>query len=305
LAPKRFIRPGRTRQQFVFSVWAPNAQTVELVFAQFDAKQCSSGYIDDDGNGIDTSVGENGAFPLFAQGGGIFATDLTRSPALADYETFSQRLYMFRITNEQGERHYKTDLWSRNQVGRGAINPHGQQHTGSFQDLEATVSCSVVTDPDLVTKNFDDMGFPKRELIPAHEFWKDEFTLGLPLPQCIEDLTVYELHVASLAFGTSDAGGFSDALAFLDRLVDLGVNAIELLPVPKFHGDRHWGFGSSHFFCVQTSGGGGDEFKCFVRACHQRGIAVILDVVYNHFLSQDGERSEWGYDSEPSKSPDS
>jgi 1,4-alpha-glucan branching enzyme len=301
---QKVYRAGATSPAIRFSIWAPNAQTVEVVFSRFDAKQFSSGYIDDDGNGIDTSVGESGAFPLFAQGSGIFATDLTRSPALADYDTFSQRLYMFRITNEQGERHYKTDLWSRNQVGRGAINPHGQQYTGSFQDLEGAVSCSVVTDPDFVAKDFDDIGFPRRELIPAHEFWKDEFTLGVPLPRRIEELIVYELHVASLAFGTSDAGRFSNALAFLDRLVDLGVNAVELLPVHKFHGDRHWGFGSSHFFCVQTSGGGGDDFKCFVRACHQRGIAVILDVIYNHFLSQDDERSEWGYDSNPSKSPE-
>jgi 1,4-alpha-glucan branching enzyme len=54
---------------------------------------------------------------------------------------------------------------------------------------------------------------------------------------------------------------------------------------------------------LQTSAGGANQLKHFVRACHQRGIAVILDVVHNHFATQDNERSEWGYDSDPNLSP--
>ncbi|MGP6158756.1 MAG: hypothetical protein ACLPYS_14840 [Vulcanimicrobiaceae bacterium] len=296
--------PGMDSPAIRSAVWAPNAQNVELVFAQFDAEQFSGGYIDDDGNGIDASVGQNGAFPLFAQGDGIFATDLARSPSLTDYEAFSQRLYMFRITNEQGERYYKTDLWSRNQVGRGVINPHGQKYTGTFEDLDETVSCSIVTDPDLVATSVYDAGWPRRDLISAGEFWRDEFTPGLHLPQRAEDFIVYELHVSSFATVANDASPLANALALLDRLVDLGVNVIELFSVPSFTNlSRHWWLGSSHFFCVQTSVGGGDELKLFVRACHRKGVAVILDVFYSG-LSQDGGRSQWGYDSDPSESPE-
>ena len=63
------------------------------------------------------------------------------------------------------------------------------------------------------------------------------------------------------------------------------------------------GYGTSLFFSLQTSAGGANQLKHFVRACHQRCIAVILDVVYNHFATQDNERSEWGYGSDPNLSP--
>ena len=92
-------------------------------------------------------------------------------------------------------------------------------------------------------------------------------------------------------------------MAFVDKLAELGVNAVELLPVLEFDGDLQWGYGTSLFFCLQTSAGGANQLKHFVRACHQRGIAVILDVVYNHFATTDNERSEWGYDSDPNVAP--
>jgi 1,4-alpha-glucan branching enzyme len=111
------------------------------------------------------------------------------------------------------------------------------------------------------------------------------------------------LHVGSLGFPSISGGTFADAMAFVDKLVDLGVNAVELLPVLEFDGDLQWGYGTSLFFCLQTSAGGANQLKHFVRACHQRGIAVILDVVYNHFATTDNERSEWGYDSDPNVAP--
>src|SRR5262249_7122536 len=64
-------------------------------------------------------------------------------------------------------------------------------------------------------------------------------------------------------------------------------------------GDRQWGYGTSLFFCMQTSAGGGNQLKHFVRACHRRGIAVILDVVDNHFATANKERSGWSYNSHP------
>jgi 1,4-alpha-glucan branching enzyme len=280
-----------------FSVWAPLAQKVDVVIARFDAVTFTSGYIDDAGGGVDA------AYPLFAQGSGVWSTDLARSPALADYSAFFERLYMFRIVNEQGETTYKTDLWSRNQIGRGMTNPGGRAWTGSYLELDGTVSCSVVADPDLVTADPGDTGWPKHSLIPAAEFWQSEFQHGLGVPQRIGDLIIYELHIGSLGFGSTASGTFADAIALVDALVDLGINAVELMPVLEYDGNRQWGYGTSHFFCLQSSSGGGNQLKYFVRECHRKGLAVILDVVYNHFLTADGERSEWGYDSNPAAAP--
>src|SRR4029077_19075912 len=74
------------------------------------------------------------------------------------------------------------------------------------------------------------------------------------------------------------------------------VNAIELLPLSEFSGSQAWGYGNTHHFVIESSAGGRDKFKHFVRECHRRGIAVIQDVVYNHFDSN-SVRAEYEYDS--------
>jgi 1,4-alpha-glucan branching enzyme len=71
---------------------------------------------------------------------------------------------------------------------------------------------------------------------------------------------------------------------------------VELLPMSEFSGIG-WGYGDSHHFVIESTAGGRDHYKHFVRECHRRGIAVIQDVVYNHF-DPDAERSEWAYDSD-------
>jgi 1,4-alpha-glucan branching enzyme len=210
---------------------------------------------------------------------------------------------MYRITNEQNSPTYKVDIFSRNQVGRGGTNPGGAHYNGSYRDLDGIVSCSVVSDPDLLTQDFSDTGIAKQTLIPEEQFWASEYTAGRLPPQNIQDLIIYELHVGSLGFPSYSSGTFANAMEFVDKLADLGVNAVELLPVLEFEGDLQWGYGTSLFFCLQTSAGGGNQLKHFVRACHQRGLAVILDVVYNHFATADNERSEWGYDSDPNVAP--
>jgi 1,4-alpha-glucan branching enzyme len=270
------------------------------VFAPFDLTAgAPSGYISDDGTGIDPTAA---VVPLRSQGG-VWESDVGTTPALANFDDYLNRLYMYRVTNEQGAKTYKVDIFSRNQAGRGATNPGGAHYSGSYQDLDGIVSCSVVSDPDQLTRDFTDTGIQKRTLIPAEEFWASEYAGGLVPPQNLADLIIYELHVGSLGFPSTAAGTFADAMAFVERLNELGVNAVELLPVLEFDGDLQWGYGTSLFFCLQTSAGGANQLKHFVRACHQRGIAVILDVVYNHFATQDNERSEWGYDSDPNISP--
>jgi maltooligosyltrehalose trehalohydrolase len=88
----------------------------------------------------------------------------------------------------------------------------------------------------------------------------------------------YELHV-----GTFTPGGTLDAAAErLDDLAALGVDVVELMPVSAFHGERGWGYDGVDLYAVHTAYGGPDALQRFVDACHERGLAVCLDVVYNH-----------------------
>ena len=89
---------------------------------------------------------------------------------------------------------------------------------------------------------------------------------------------IYELHVGTFtAEGTFDA-----AIGRLDHLRDLGVHAVELMPVATFPGRHGWGYDGINLWAVHEPYGGPDGLKRFVDACHERGLAVLLDVVYNH-----------------------
>jgi maltooligosyltrehalose trehalohydrolase len=92
------------------------------------------------------------------------------------------------------------------------------------------------------------------------------------------DHVIYELHVGTF----SHAGTFDGAIEHLDALVELGVSAVEVMPVAQFPGTRNWGYDGVFPFAVQNSYGGPVAFQRFVDACHHRGLAVVLDVVYNH-----------------------
>jgi maltooligosyltrehalose trehalohydrolase len=104
--------------------------------------------------------------------------------------------------------------------------------------------------------------------------WTDEQWENLPL----EDYVLYELHT-----GTFTPGGTFAALEEkLDYLVELGVNAIEIMPVAQFPGSRNWGYDGVFPYAVQDSYGGARGLQRLVDVCHQKGLAVVLDVVYNH-----------------------
>ncbi len=97
------------------------------------------------------------------------------------------------------------------------------------------------------------------------------------------ELVAYEMHLGTFHAPHADqVGTFATATAKLKYLAELGVNAIELMPVAEFEGSRSWGYNPAHLFAVETAYGGSRAFKAFVKACHRHGIAVILDVVYNH-----------------------
>ncbi|ONH32239.1 alpha-amylase family glycosyl hydrolase [Pseudofrankia asymbiotica] len=251
-------------ERILFRVWAPHARAVEVAFGG------ESGYIADDGHGEDAAIAR---LPMRPGPDGVWEA------SAAGFAGWAGRRYLYRVTREDGSVAWRTDMYSRQQCGGGDVNPRGAHYDGTAADLDGTVSCSVVVDPR-----------PQ----PA-DFWADEFDPASPVPRRVEDLVIYELHVGALGFGETRAGTFADAVAFVDYLADLGVNAVELLPVLEFSGTRSWGYGTSHFLAVEKSAGGRDGLAGFVRACHRRGIAVLVDLVFNHY-TQDAERAAWMYD---------
>lgn len=116
--------------------------------------------------------------------------------------------------------------------------------------------------------------------------WTDDGWKGLPL----EDLILYEIHVGTF----TPEGSFDAIIPRLDVLRETGINALELMPVAQFPGDRNWGYDGVFPYAVQNSYGGPEGLKRLVDACHQRGIAVILDVVYNHLGPEGNHFSSFG-----------
>ena len=105
--------------------------------------------------------------------------------------------------------------------------------------------------------------------------WSDERWQASPLSSAV----IYEMHVGTF----SPEGTFDGATAKLGHLVSLGVTHVELMPVAEFPGDFGWGYDGVALFAVREQYGGPDGLKRFVDVCHALGIAVLLDVVYNHF----------------------
>jgi len=115
---------------------------------------------------------------------------------------------------------------------------------------------------------------PSRIVDPGSFVWTDAAFRAVPLP----DALIYEIHVGTF----SDAGTFDAAIAHLDHLVSLGVTHVELMPVNEFAGDRGWGYDGVDLYAPHHAYGGPEGMARFVDAAHARGLAVILDVVYNH-----------------------
>lgn len=103
------------------------------------------------------------------------------------------------------------------------------------------------------------------------------------------ETVVYEMHIGTFndPFPGGAVGTFAQAVQRLDDLADLGINAIELMPVAEFAGDYSWGYNPAHPFAVESAYGGAHGLKQFVDAAHARGIAVYGDVVHNHWGPSD------------------
>ena len=113
-------------------------------------------------------------------------------------------------------------------------------------------------------------------------------------PPALNDLFIYEMHMGTFP-SSSSPSRFVAATNKLDYLKSLGVNAVELMPVAEFPTDSSWGYNPAQPFAVENVGyGGTDGLKTFVKACHLRGLAVLLDVVHNHYGPSDLEM--WNFD---------
>jgi malto-oligosyltrehalose trehalohydrolase len=155
-----------------------------------------------------------------------------------------------------------------------------------------------------------DVHGPSEVIDPSAYQWKDSAWQGRPW----SDAVLYELHVGTF----TEEGTFSVAIEKLDHLVQLGVTAIEIMPIADFPGRRNWGYDGVLLYAPDSSYGRPEDFKALIEAAHLRGLMVILDVVYNHFgpdgnfipsyapqIFTDHHKTPWGdavnYDSEGSE----
>jgi maltooligosyltrehalose trehalohydrolase len=116
--------------------------------------------------------------------------------------------------------------------------------------------------------------------------WDDKGWKGVPL----ENYIVYELHVGTF----TEAGTFSSVMPRLGYLRELGVTAVEFMPVGQFPGTRNWGYDGAYPFAPQNSYGGPNGLKELVNACHGHGLSAVLDVVYNHLGPEGNYLAKFG-----------
>ena len=142
-----------------------------------------------------------------------------------------------------------------------------------------------ITDPmaRMIDENNDDASVVilqgGKDITTAPDFaWQHD---DKPLPQDNE-LSIYELHVGEFSFHDGRQGSFSDLIARLDYLRDLGINAVEIMPVAAFPMGRSWGYNVRHPFAVETAYGTPEDFKRLVDECHARSMRLIMDIVLNH-----------------------
>jgi maltooligosyltrehalose trehalohydrolase len=127
---------------------------------------------------------------------------------------------------------------------------------------------------------------PSAIVLPQRFRWTDQAWKGVRR----QDLVIYELHVGTF----TPEGTFDAVIPRLASLRDLGVTALEIMPVAQFPGRRNWGYDGTYLYAAQNSYGGPHGFQRLVDACHAAGLAVILDVVYNHLGPEGNYLREFG-----------
>lgn len=156
----------------------------------------------------------------------------------------------------------------------------GEVFTTTIQEIGAGADYVYLIDrqkerPDPVSR-FQPEGVhgPSRVVDPDGFKWNDAGWKGIAL----EDYVIYEFHIGTF----TPTGTFASAIEKLGYLRDCGITAIEIMPVAQFPGSRNWGYDGVYPYAVQSTYGGPEELKRLVDAAHRAGLAVIMDVVYNH-----------------------
>ncbi|MEW5978680.1 MAG: malto-oligosyltrehalose trehalohydrolase [Acidobacteriota bacterium] len=124
------------------------------------------------------------------------------------------------------------------------------------------------------------------EVVASHFEWTDQGWHGLSLQHYI----FYELHVGLF----TPEGTFDAIIPRLPYLRELGITAVELMPIAEFPGKRNWGYDGVNLFAAHSSYGGPEGLKRLVNACHREGLAVVLDVVYNHLGPEGNYLADFG-----------
>jgi maltooligosyltrehalose trehalohydrolase len=140
--------------------------------------------------------------------------------------------------------------------------------------------------PDPASRSQPEGVHEASEVVASTFEWHDEGWNGVDLA----DYVIYELHVGTF----TDEGTFDAVIEHLDELRDLGITAIELMPAGQFPGTRNWGYDGVYIGAAQNSYGGTLGLKRLVDACHARGLALLLDVVYNHLGPEGNYLAEYG-----------
>lgn len=134
---------------------------------------------------------------------------------------------------------------------------------------------------------------------PGKEKYKwSDYTLNFKRPNK-NNLVIYELWVYDYTAKRSIKG----VMDRLDYIQNLGVNAIEVMPVCEFEGNYNWGYSPTHYFAFDKAYGSSEMFKQFVDACHKRGIAVIVDMVFNHATGQNPMNKLYPYGTDLAQNP--
>jgi len=142
--------------------------------------------------------------------------------------------------------------------------------------------------PDPVSRSQPEGVHGPSEIVDPRQFgWEDQDWSGIPS----EEMIIYEIHTGTF----TREGTFEAIIPYLDYLKnELGITAVELMPVAQFPGERNWGYDGTYLYAPQNSYGGPYGLESLVNACHQKGLAVILDVVYNHLGPEGNYLSNYG-----------
>ncbi len=152
--------------------------------------------------------------------------------------------------------------------------------------------------PDPVSRSQPEGVHGPSEVIDPEGFpWTDQDWPGIPL----EEMILYEVHTGTF----TPAGAFAAMIPYLPYLRnELGITAVELMPVAQFPGDRNWGYDGTFLYAPQNTYGGPRGLKELINACHREGLGVVLDVVYNHLGPEGNYLGEYGnYFTERYKTP--